>query len=325
MQNRDLKILIIRFSSIGDIVLTTPVVRCIRKQLPGVTIHYLTKKSFEPVLSANPYIDKIHYLKDPLSETIIELKAEKFDHIIDLHHNLRTLIIKKRMGVPASSFDKLNWQKWVRVQVGFDFLPDKHIVDRYLETVNFLGVRNDGEGLDYFLNDEHHIDTLLPPSHDEYVALVIGAQHATKRLPVERLMELCAILKRPVVLLGGPEDAERGEMIRRASPDLVFNGCGKFKLDQSAYLVKMAQSVITHDTGLMHIAAAFRKTIISVWGNTIPEFGMYPYKPGKLFINEVKGLPCRPCSKIGYPKCPRGHFKCMNNIDLNAISQQTYV
>lgn len=324
MKKDKLKVLIIRFSSIGDIVLTTPVIRCIKKQVNEVELHYLTKKAFEPVLAGNPYIDKIHFLKESLADTIADLKMENFNHIIDLHHNLRTLIIKRRVGKPSSSFNKLNWQKWLLTNTGINCLPKEHLVDRYLKTAEFLGVKNDAAGLDYFLTDNHHLPLLLPPAHQSYIALVIGAQHATKRLPVARLIELCRLIKQPVILLGGPDDLERGEIIKTAG-EHVFNGCGKFKLDQSAFLVKMAKCVITHDTGLMHIAAAFKKTILSVWGNTVPEFGMYPYLPGKSYINEVKGLPCRPCSKIGYEKCPRGHFKCMNNIDLTAISQQANV
>ena len=324
MKKAKLKVLIIRLSSIGDIVLTTPVIRCIKRQVNEVEVHYLTKKAFEPLLAGNPYIDKIHFLNESLSRTISELKLENFDHIIDLHHNLRTLIIKRRVGRPSSSFNKLNWQKWLLTNVGISRLPKKHIVDRYLETAEFLGVKNDGAGLDYFLIGNYDLTLLLPPSHQSYIALVIGAQHATKRLPLARLIELCGLIKQPIVLLGGPDDMDRGEIIKAAG-NQVFNGCGKFKLDQSAFLVKMAKSVITHDTGLMHIAAAFKKTILSVWGNTVPEFGMYPYMAGESYIYEVRGLPCRPCSKIGYEKCPRGHFKCMNNINLLSISQQANV
>ncbi len=324
LEDKKLKILIIRFSSIGDIVLTTPVIRCLQEQV-NVELHYLTKKAFEPVLAGNPFIDKLHFLTDSLDDTISSLKLEDFDHIIDLHHNVRTLIIKKKLGKPSSSFDKLNWQKWVLVQFKMNFLPKVHIVDRYLKTVEFLGVKNDNAGLDYFLTNNHSLSLLLPPSHQQYIALVIGAQHATKRLPTNRLIELCKLIKQPVVLLGGPEDAERGETIIAAAGKHVFNGCGKFKLDQSAFLVKMAKCIITHDTGLMHIAAAFKKPILSVWGNTVPEFGMYPYMADKSVLFEVKGLSCRPCSKIGYEKCPRGHFKCMNNIDLTKISQQANV
>jgi len=314
-----LKILIIRFSSIGDIVLTTPVIRCLKQQLTNVEIHYLTKSNFKTVLENNPYIDKLHFLNSKLSNTIIELKNERFDYVIDLHHNLRTLTIKRKLGAKSSSFDKLNWQKWLLVNLKVNKMPDVHIVERYIDTVEFLGVCNDGKGLDYFLTEQYSLQNLLPTTHQDFVGLVIGAQHVTKRLPNNKLKEICRNLQKPIVLLGGKEDIERGEDIAQGN-NHVFNGCGKFSLDQSAFLVKMAASIITHDTGLMHIAAAFNKSIVSIWGNTVPDFGMYPYQVNQSTILEVQGLACRPCSKIGYQKCPKGHFKCMNDINFGDIA-----
>lgn len=316
-----MKILIIRFSSIGDIVLTTPVVRCIKQQLPQCELHYLTKPNFKSVLSSNPYIDKLHLLKKPLSKTVSDLKNEKFDYVIDLHNNIRTRLIKFKLGVKSSAFNKLNLEKWLLVNFKINIMPDKHIVDRYLEAASSLGVKNDGKGLDYFLEKSYSVDQLLPTSHHIYVGFVIGAQHATKRLPKHKIVEICKLIQEPVVLLGGKDEIEQGEEISRESGLHVFNGCGRFTLDESAFLVKEADSIITHDTGLMHIAAAFNKRIVSVWGNTVPELGMYPYKVDKQDMFEVKGLKCRPCSKIGYKKCPLGHFKCMNEQNSEGIAR----
>ncbi|MDF3076416.1 MAG: glycosyl transferase [Sphingobacteriaceae bacterium] len=316
-----LKILILRFSSIGDIVLTTPVIRCLKQQLPEAEIHYFTKKQFQTVLQSNPYVDRLHLLADDMRSCIQELKREKFDYVIDLHHNIRTKKIKYQLGVKSSSFNKLNIEKWLLVYLKINALPDKHIVDRYLQTVEFLGVKNDGKGLDYFLEKEHQLADLLPLTHQQqYIGLVIGAQHATKRLPTYKLIDVCRLSTLPVVLLGGKEDAARGEEISAAYGDKLYNACGKLTLDQSAFVVKMASRIITHDTGLMHIAAAFNKPITSVWGNTVPEFGMYPYRVSESKIVEHKNLWCRPCSKIGYKKCPLGHFKCMNELDPEAIA-----
>lgn len=322
MKSKKLKILVIRFSSIGDIVLTSPVLRCLKEQIEGVEVHYLTKKTFETVLSSNPHIDKLHFLEASLNETISALKKENFDHIIDLHHNLRTLVIKARLGVHSKSFDKLNWQKWLLVNLKKNIMPKLHIVDRYIQAVAFLGVKNDEKGLDYYLNNSYQIEDLLPNTHLKFISVVIGAQHLTKRLPTERLIELCFKINQPLVLLGGSEDADRGELIAKTSGNHVFNGCGKFKLDQSAFLIKMSEKVITHDTGLMHIAAAFKKPILSIWGNTVPELGMYPYQVDESHIFQVSGLNCRPCSKIGYNSCPKGHFKCMNNINLTDLIKE---
>lgn len=312
--SKPLKILVIRFSSIGDIVLTTPVIRCLKKQI-NAEVHFLTKKIFFCLLENNPYVHQIHAIEDGVES----LKALFFDWIIDLHHNLRTSKVKRALGVPSKSFHKLNIKKWLLTNFKINSLPDKHVVDRYLETVVHLGVTNDNDGLDYFLAKNEFLPNGLKLP-EKYVALVIGGQHNTKILPTNRLKEICRKVNLPIVLVGGPEDKLRGEDIAQNQKE-VINTCGDLSINQSAYLIKYAQKVITHDTGMMHIAAAFKKEIISIWGSTVADFGMYPYLADeKSKMLELKNLSCRPCSKIGYDKCPLGHFKCMNQIDLNLLS-----
>jgi ADP-heptose:LPS heptosyltransferase len=321
-----MKFLLIRFSSIGDIVLTTPIIRCLRKTYPEAEIHFLTKKTFKGILEHNPYLDKIHLLEEDLDLVIEQLKQENFDQVIDLHRNLRTLRVKRALKkVNAIAFDKLNARKFVYTSFKINTLPQKHIVDRYFEAVHPLGVRDDGLGLDYFIPDQDKVKQEdIPTSHSAgYIALVIGAALATKKMPLHKLKELCRTINHPIVLLGGKEDYENGKAIAATDDIKIYNACGKFNLNESADLIRNAKFVITHDTGLMHIAAALQKPIISVWGNTVPAFGMYPYY-GRLSkkeydVVEVKKLWCRPCSKIGYDKCPRRHFKCMEQIHVNEI------
>lgn len=320
-----MKILIIRFSSIGDIVLTTPVIRCLKKQLPGHEVHFLTKQAYSTVVKSNPYIDKVHELSDNWEAMVKEIRNEKFDYIVDLHHNLRTLRLKKELGIKSFAFNKLNVQKWIYTNLKWNIMPGRHIVDRYMKTVESLNVKNDDEGLDYFIpeNDEVKQNDIPTSHHIGYIGIVIGAAHQTKKLPEDKLVELCSKINHPIVLLGGKEDSELGKMVSDTDPVKIYNACGKFNLNESADLVRKAKLVISHDTGLMHIAAAFKKKIISVWGNTVPAFGMYPYY-GKHQVQqyraEVRNLRCRPCSKIGYAKCPKGHFKCMKQQDTDAIA-----
>lgn len=321
------KALLIRFSSIGDIVLTTPVIRCLKQQRPDIELHFLTKKSFRLLLQSNPYIDHLHVLEDKLKPIIEVLKQEQFDYVIDLHNNQRTWLIKKALKTTTFSFNKINIEKWLMVNFKWNRMPDEHIVDRYLETLAELKVRNDGRGLDYFIppKDEVDIAAYFPTVEaGKYIAAVIGAKHATKQMPKGKWMNLCELIEKPVLILGGPEDAEIGEEIAYKSGKQVFNACGKFNLHQSASLIRQAEKVITHDTGLMHIAAAFDQDIASIWGNTIPEFGMYPYLPengkGSYQIFERQDVKCRPCSKIGYEKCPKKHFACMDLIDETLIA-----
>jgi ADP-heptose:LPS heptosyltransferase len=323
--NKSIKILVIRFSSIGDIVLTTPVLRCLKQQLPNAEVHFCTKRKYEGVLSSNPYIDKFHFLDSSIVQLIEHLCAERYDYVIDLHSNLRTKLIRAFLGVRTACVDKLNWQKWLYIRFKVDLIPDKHIVSRYLDTISFLGVNDDGLGLDFFITPTDQVDTdQLPETHRSgYVAYAIGGQYATKRLPLDRMIELCEKLSFPVILLGGKEDREVGNRVVAAiGNDTVYNGCGQYSLAQSAYLIQQAIVVFSHDTALMHIAAAFKKKVYSLWGNTTPRLGMYPYRTPYVVLERM-GLSCRPCSKIGSNRCPVGHFKCMNELPLTIITNDS--
>lgn len=325
-----MKFLIIRFSSIGDIVLTTPVVRCLKKQVATSEIHFLTKPAYQSVVAFNPYIDKCHYLRDDIGETIEDLKREDYDYVIDLHHNFRSLKVKRALGKQSFSFDKQNINKWLLTNFKINRMAAVHIVDRYLETLSSFGIKNDGAGLDYFIPKEEELKTAdLPTSHHAgFIGVVIGATYNTKRYPVHKLVEFCKTIDHPIILLGGKEDRENGDRICAADPIKIYNACGKFSLNESADIVRKAKAIVTNDTGLMHIAAAFKRPVISLWGNTVPAFGMYPYYGSNYLLHqsrlpydvlEVNHLSCRPCSKIGYQKCPRGHFKCMEQIETESV------
>ncbi len=313
-----------RFSSIGDIILTTPVIRCLKNQLSGVELHYVTKNAFRSILEANPYIDKLHTFKQEVDEVFAELKDEKFDLVVDLHNNLRSLRLKRQLKAKSVSFRKLNVAKFLAVNFKWlSVLPPLHIVERYLDAVKPLGVKSDGQGLDFFIPEKEEVnvgDLYFGGVNQKYIALVIGGSYATKKIPSQKVLEIAQKAQWPVILLGGPEDKVEGEDLVKQHPGLI-NACGFFSINQSASIVRQAEWVISSDTGLMHVAAAFHKKVISVWGNTIPQFGMDPYKPDiRNRVLEVKNLKCRPCSKLGYKKCPLGHFKCMNEIDYDFVA-----
>lgn len=321
------KILVIRFSSMGDIIYTTPVVRCLKLQLPNAEIHFLTKPQVQYIYNNNPYLDKLHLLKSTLGETIEDIKEEKFDLIIDLHNNLRTSIIKLRTGIKSSTYKKERIKKWLALKLKKkQFINPKHLVDRYLETVEFLGVKNDGKPIDYYINGEYSLEDLLPKSHQkDYVAFIIGATHFTKRLPVAKIISICEGIKKPIVLLGGNDVEENAKEIEIAIGDKIFNTCGKVNLDKSVFLVANAATVIGFDTGLTHISEAFNKPLVSIWGGTTPELlGVAPYQIDNSLIADVD-LECRPCSKFGLEKCPLGHFKCMHDINEDPIINFTNI
>ena len=308
-------------------MLTSPVIRCVKQQA-GAEVHFLTKAAFSPTLRHNPYVDRLWTIDRDVRESAAALIAENFTHLIDLHGNLRTLELKQRLRwghlrrgrrpPQVHTFAKLNFRKFLLTRFRIDRMPAVHVVDRYMEAVRTLGVTNDGKGLDYFIAPGEEV---TPPAQ-HYLAFVIGAAHATKRLEEAQMIALCQHIPVPVVLLGGPAERELGERIATTGGHIT-NACGIYTLNGSADLVRKAAAVVTHDTGLMHIAAAFCKPIVSVWGNTVPALGMYPYLPeGPAHgVAEVIGLNCRPCSKIGYGACPQGHFRCMRDQDLAAIAR----
>jgi ADP-heptose:LPS heptosyltransferase len=310
-----MKILVIRFSSMGDIIYTTPVVRCLKEQLPDAEIHFLTKPAFKYIYDANPHLDKLLLLKEKLNDTIADIKQEKYDYIIDLHNNLRTSIIKFYTGIKSSTYDKQRIRKWLSLKFNLKLIEPIHLVDRYLKAVKFLGVSNDGLPIDYYIKKQHQLADLLPVSHQSgYMAFIIGATHFTKRMPNEKIISICKKINKPILLLGGNDVKPNGDIIANALGDKVYNACGITTLDESVFLVSKSINIIGFDTGLTHIAEAFDRPIASVWGGTVPELlGVQPYQVKDAMVAGVE-LPCRPCSKFGLPQCPLGHFKCMNEM-----------
>lgn len=318
-----MRLLFIRFSAIGDIVLASPAFRCAKQQLPGVEIHLLTKRSMKAVTEANPHIDHFHYLDRDLGAIIAELKAYKFDYIIDLHKNLRSFRIRLALGVPVLAYEKLSVEKFLLTKFQINRMPDRHISLRSVNALAPLGVVYDGKGLDYFIPVATQVPELYP---EGYVALVIGASYATKKLPLESLKQLVKLIPHPIVLIGGPEEKADGEELALMDSDRIINTCGIYSIHESAALVREARVVISHDTGMLYIACAFEKNVIAIWGATSPALQVEPFMPkntkARVFQAIVPNLTCQPCSNFGTQTCPKGHFNCMKQQDLPTIARQ---
>ena len=314
------KILIIRFSSIGDVILTSPVVRCLKNQTQA-EIHFLTKENFSSLVRNNPHIDKVvAYHKGVLNI----LKAENYDLIVDLHNNLRSRRVRIALKAKVISFNKLNIQKWLKVNLKIDRLPDLHIVDRYFQALQKIGITDDGEGLEFFSDQESKDKTReMTAGLSTYCCLVLGANYHTKRIPLSKCKEIIENQSIPVILIGGDDTIDVGQSLNAFAPEKIIDFCGKLNIQESAEIIRSSQFVITGDTGMMHIAAAFKKRLFTLWGSTIPAFGMYPYYgKNNLDLNttfQVENLSCRPCSKLGFNACPKGHFNCMNEIEVSGV------
>ncbi len=321
------RILIVRFSSIGDIVLTFPVVAAIKSLFPNCKIDYVTKKNFKVLLEACPAIDEVFLLEDSLHALRRKINFAQYDAILDLHNNLRTRLLFGFHLKRIFRFPKNNLEKWLLTTFKISPKRRKHVVERYLSTLSDLvsdwsivsatHQYSIPPGAQFDIQARYH---LVPKS---YVAIAIGAQFGTKRLPTDMLIDLIKKIDGPVLLLGGKEDqAASSAILDACQGQQLVSAVGLTNIHESAWLVKNARILLTHDTGLMHIGASFDVPLHVIWGNTIRDFGMYPYRidQEEVYQYEVTGLSCRPCSKIGHQSCPKGHFACMRKQDLNKIA-----
>ncbi len=320
-----LRILIIRFSSMSDILLTTPVIRAISQQIEEAEIHFLVNSKNQDLLKANPRISKIHVFQGDTKATVEALKSENFDFIIDLQHSRRTKRICQQLNLPCSFLKTHSFKRWFFVRVKINTLPHHHLVERYFETAKALHVNNDHQGLEYYIPDNEQFDTDDLPVffEDGYVAIILDAERNTQRIPTTKIVEVASILHKPVILLGSKEIKDIGQEIASQLGDRAYNACGEFSFNQCASLIQQSACVLTGDSVFMHIAAALGKPVCSVWGSTVPEFGKYPYMPGQrqMFrMFEMCSLKCRPCGQRGYKKCPRRHFRCMTKISATEIA-----
>lgn len=318
-----MKVLLIRFSSIGDIVITSTVSRAVRNKYPDAEIHFLTKENFKSLVEHSPYINQVKCLvngKD--KELIADLKSENYDLVIDLHKNLRTTRIKNALKTKWVSYDKLNTKKWLFVNFKINLLPKIHLVDRYFQSLEKLSIANDHKGLEYFFPKDFSYDLNSIGLHKkEYISIAVGGTYYTKQIPIEKLILLIEKLDFKVVLLGGgkADEQKANELADKITNSLVINLVNQLSLHESAYLIQHAKSLVTGDTGLMHIASCFDTPIETLWGNTHPDLGMYAYVSDKRVNNHQVSLQCNPCSKLGSDSCPRGHFKCMLDHNVEQV------
>lgn len=306
-------------------MLTVPVLRCLRTQLPFAEIHYLVKKQYASLLQACPYIDQTVEFDGKLWQLIKRLRKEKYDFIADLHGSLRSWIVRNALiTTPSAVYPKHRFKRalLVHLKAGWVVLP--HVVDRYFEAVAPLGIKNDKRGLEYFIPAEEHVDPARwGLTAGEYICVVVGAAHKTKEIPVEILAPALNMAGLPVALIGGRSDRSRAAALIQLLKVPAVNLCGMLTLNNSASIIEQSAVVVGGDTGMVHIAVALGKPVVQVWGSTVPELGMYPYVAGRLIpvrMLEVKWLGCRPCSHLGKKKCPKGHFLCMRAIEPGEIA-----
>ena len=306
------KILVLRFSSIGDIVLTTPVIRCLKLQLDA-EIDFLTKCEYKDLIILNPNINEVLTLSN-LSKTIDILRRKDYDFVIDLQKNILSLKIRLALRVKSYTFSKNNFKRYLLIYFGINLLND-HIVDRYFKAVKKLNVYNDNNGIDYFTN-KTNIDFNV---EQDYICWCLSGSYENKRLSIKQIKNIISKLHIPVLLIGGQAEKDSSDrIINSIESKNVFNLCGETTINESAFFIKKSKLFLTNDTGMMHIASAFSMPIISFWGCTKPSLGFSAYLPNNKSKNIISNLSERPCSKHG-SYCRVQSEGCIKEIDENVI------
>jgi len=312
--NKKLKILVIRFSSIGDIILTTPVIRCLSLQL-SADIDFLTKSKHKDILITNVYLRNILTVSKNHIETIKILQSEEYDLIIDLQNNLHSMCLRLALGVKSYSYQKKTFRRYLLIYFGVDLLND-HVVDRYFQSVVKLGVFNDSKGIDYLVANSK--DPQLNINQD-YICWCIGGTYEQKKLSYSQIYNVVSKLKIPVLLLGGTEEKKISKkLIDNPQLKSVHDFCGNITIQESAYLIQKSKLLLTNDTGIMHIASAFKIPIICFWGCTKPSLGFEAYMTSNKLENLITPISKIPCSKHGR-YCRKKSNGCIKSIRPQTI------
>ena len=331
------KTLIIRFSSIGDIMLSSPLLRVLRTKFPDGQIDYVTKTEYSELVRSNPNLNVTHEYDsasgyEGLKALKEKLKAERYTHVIDIHNSIRSRILRTRLGANrVYVIDKGITQRTMLVKLKKNIYKGViSVADRYVKTAEPLGVTNDGRGLELHIPDEilsgvsGKIARLRLNRFEKVLGMCPGARHATKRWPAERFADLgarfCQEHQGAVMLFGGPEDRGLCQKIGvTIGVERTFDFSGELSLLETGAAMEYCDVVVTNDTGLMHVAVAMHKRIVAIFGSTVREFGFFPLSKESVVL-ERKGRVRLPCDSIGRAECPEKHFRCMNDIPSDDVA-----
>ncbi len=326
-----LRILAMRFSSIGDVLLTTPLLRATRERHPGAHLTFLTKEPFAPLIADNPRVNEVMVLTrgQSLDSLARDIRQRQFTHLLDLHGSLRTRALRLLVPGTWSGYRKHRVAREVLIRTKKSVYPREiPVPERYFDAVRALDVRPDGAPPEFFLNASAREDAAAwltasgVPLHQDLIAVAPGAAHGTKRWPVEywhSLVERLTAGGAGVIVVGGPEDLKTGEAVARAGGTRAANAAGLFGLQGTGALLSRAKAVISGDTGVMHMATAVNTPVVALFGPTVRAFGFFPYTPAAVVVE--RDLDCRPCTAWGGDHCPLGHHRCLRDIAPDEVER----
>lgn len=327
------KILVFRLSSIGDIVLTTALVRCLRNTYPKAQIDYVVKKQFADILRCVPFVSNVIVLDTKkgfgeLQSLRRRLKEEKYDVVLDIHKNWRSLFICNSIGAKfVFRFKKHVFPRWVLTTFHKDIYSEvRPVYLRFIDAATSIGVKPDGNYTELVVPEiiQSGVDEMFRSAglslEKRVVALCPGASFSNKQWPPDKFLELAKKiildLDSQVILLGGKKESSLCEEIARVTGAVNFSGM--FDLSQSIAALHNVWCTVSNDTGMLHVSEALGKPVVGVYGPTARQFGYFPILPSSR-VAQVDGLKCRPCTKMGMNHCPKKHFSCMREISVDMV------
>lgn len=325
-----MRVLIIRLSSIGDIILTTPILKQLKEKYKNITLDFLVLENFKEAIKGVPYIDNLILFNKEKNDGYSKIKKfanqlsdNNYDYIFDLHDKVRSKLISKEIakkGAKIYTYSKRKWWKSLLVKTRLiKYEVDNTIVKNYFKPFEKFGLKYQGEELLFTFTKK---DLENVNEYTNLFAIAPGASKETKKWTIEGFGKLAKKLyeyyKIKTALLGGKEDFERSEKINKISGNVCINLCGKLSLKESGALLSKTKLLITNDSGPFHIGRGVGCKTYVIFGPTNPNMFEYTEKNKLIYKNE----PCSPCSLHGDKKCPKGHFNCMKNIDENLIFQE---
>ncbi|MBI1966457.1 MAG: glycosyltransferase family 9 protein, partial [Gemmatimonadetes bacterium] len=311
-----LRVLVVRFSSIGDILLTTPLLRALRRRHPEAAVVYVTKRAMAPLVADNPHVSQVLALEpgEPVRHLAARLRLLAPTYGLDLHGSVRSRALRLLVGCRWAGYRKRKLARTLLISTKLD-LYGHHVPvpERYFAAARQLDVRPDGGPPEFHLGAgaRERVARWLGEKRltaAPVAALAPGAAHATKRWPVTHwtaLTERLAAAGYRVVVVGGPED--RGVAQQIGAP--AVSAAGEFSLQETGALLAHAKVLVSGDTGVMHMATGVGTPVVALFGPTVEPFGFFPYRARAAVLQ--RPLDCRPCSAMGTAKCPLGHHHCL--------------
>ncbi len=327
------KILVLRLSSIGDIILTSPMLRVFKASYPDCQLHYVTRREFLPLLENDPHIDRLFAVdtadgRSGLRALNLQLSQEHYDAVFDLHNNFRSRILRNGVSTHIHRINKRGFRRLLLLSAHFNtYRRIIAVPDRYIETAARYGIRPDTDGPRLYLTEDIRLSARMKlraagvDLHTAASGICPGAKHFTKRWPAEHFTELAKRMTadgEQLLIFGGSADGAAAAQIREAAPKRIVDLTGRLSLLETAAAMEHCRIIVANDSGLMHMATAMQRPVVALFGSTVREFGFFPYQSPATVL-EVSGLPCRPCTHIGRDHCPKGHFSCLRGISPESV------